>query len=261
MTPEHPSDPPLQTVDVPGGVVRLTDEGAGPALVCLHGMPGSPRDFRWLAPAMPGLRTIRVALPGVAGSTPVPRPDPVALAAVVPLVADALKLDVYAVLGHSLGGAVATAVAVADPRVRALVLVSAVGTRPHRGYRSLSGWSWSLLDLALGTPARTVLVPRIRAIYRRFGFPSSITDDELVTTIRAAARVRFPEHAARLARVAVPTLVAWTEDDKLIEATIFEELAALVPAGPRLRFPDGGHNPQKSHAVEIGAAISALLLG
>ena len=259
MTPDHPSDPPLRTVDVPGGVVALTDEGDGPALLCLHGMPGSPRDFRWLAPALPGLRVIRVALPGVNGSTPVRRPDPVALGRVVAQVADTLGLPSYAVLGHSLGGAVATAVAVADPRVRALALVSSIGPRPHRGYRSMSRPQWAALDLVLRSPARGLVLPRIRAVYLKFGFPSSITDVELVTTVRAAARVGFSEHAARLAQVTVPTLVAWTRDDKLIEPAIFEELAAMVPGGPRLSFADGGHNPQKTQAVELGRALVALL--
>jgi hypothetical protein len=29
----------------------------------------------------------------------------------------------------------------------------------------------------------------------------------------------------------------------------------MVPAGPRIEFTSGGHNVQKAHAVDLGAAI------
>ena len=61
MTPESPSDPELQTVEVLGGPIAYTDEGEGQPLVAVHGLPGSVRDFRWLAPALPeSIRLLRV---------------------------------------------------------------------------------------------------------------------------------------------------------------------------------------------------------
>ena len=37
--PESPSDPPLRTVQLPGGPVSYTDEGEGPIVLCVHGVP------------------------------------------------------------------------------------------------------------------------------------------------------------------------------------------------------------------------------
>ena len=50
-------------------------------------------------------------------------------------------------------------------------------------------------------------------------------------------------------------LVAWCQDDPLVERQIGEELAQAAPAGPRLVFPTGGHNLQKTHAVELGEVL------
>ena len=51
MQPEEPSNAETQFVELSGGVAAYTDVGAGPVLVCVHGMPGSIFDFRWLEPA------------------------------------------------------------------------------------------------------------------------------------------------------------------------------------------------------------------
>ena len=53
----------------------------------------------------------------------------------------------------------------------------------------------------------------------------------------------------------VPTLTAWAEDDPFIEKAVLEEHAALLPPGPRLSWREGGHNVQKSQAVELAAAL------
>jgi len=82
--------------------------------------------------------------------------------------------------------------------------------------------------------------------------------------VHAVARVDFKERAATvraLAAAATSTLAVWSEDDPIIERSIFEELAAALPPGPRLVFADGHHNPQKTHAVEIGAALREFAQG
>ena len=47
-------------------------------------------------------------------------------------------------------------------------------------------------------------------------------------------------------------------DDHMIETEVTEELAAAVPGARVLAFDEGGHNIQKTRAVELGAAIRAL---
>lgn len=106
---------------------------------------------------------------------------------------------------------------------------------------------------------RTVLAPAIRRLYAMQGFPSYLTDDERAFALLDAAAFDFAEHRANLAGMRAPTLVAWATDDPVIPASTFESLGAMVPAGPRLEFRDGGHNVQKTHAVEIAQAIGDLV--
>src|SRR5262249_17299055 len=110
------SDPEPRRIELPHGVLAYTDEGPpdAPALIAVHGIPGSGRDFRYLAPQLtPALRVLRVDLPGFGGSAPVA--DAVASlrgrARVVLALADALGLERFAVAGHSMGGGAALVLA------------------------------------------------------------------------------------------------------------------------------------------------------
>src|SRR5262249_23338585 len=110
------SDPEPRRLDLPHGVLAYTDEGprGAPALIAVHGIPGSGRDFRYLAPQLtPDVRVLRVDLPGFGGSAPVE--DAVATlrgrARVVLALADALGLERFAVAGHSMGGGAALVLA------------------------------------------------------------------------------------------------------------------------------------------------------
>jgi len=114
--------------------------------------------------------------------------------------------------------------------------------------------------------ARAVTVPVVRRPtvrllkvgFRALGFPSSITDADVAQTLQHVAAVDFAAQVRNTARLAVPTLTAWAEDDPLIEDAIFLEHAAALPPGPRLRWVEGGHNIQKTHAVELAAALAEL---
>jgi pimeloyl-ACP methyl ester carboxylesterase len=243
-------------VQLPTGPASVVDEGSGPAVVLVHGLPGSARDFRWLTPHLvaAGLRAVRVELPGF-GGTPVgtgPDPSPEGRAAVVLEVMAALGLGPAVVLGHSMVGVVATAVAAATP-VAGVALISSPGLRPHRALRRFpSRW----VPLVVGGRVREALsLPLVRRWFASAGF-RGYPDAALLRTLLAVAATDLDAHAARVRALTAPTLVAWCEDDPLIEAEIFAELAATCPAGPRLRWPTGGHNPQKAYAAEIAAALA-----
>lgn len=62
-------------------------------------------------------------------------------------------------------------------------------------------------------------------------------------------------------RLSQPTLVGWTDDDRHIDPAVVAELAAVVLDAPRLRRPTGGHDPQKSQAIEIGRALRRWVRG
>ncbi len=260
-TPAAPRDPELRSAVGPAGPFGYTDEGRGPVIVAVHGLPGSTRDFRWLGAALPDtVRFVRLDLPGF-GGTPLstgPGPGIDARGAFVARALATLGLERCVLVGHSMGGAVAISAAVQSPgRVAALGLLASIGLRRHVMLRRFVGHHLfaRAVDLPLvRRPARALL----KALLRQAGFPAQITGAEVAQTLRCVAAVDFETQARNTARLAVPTLSAWAEDDTFIERAIFEEHAAALPRGTRLTFPTGGHNIQKSHAVELAAALVEL---
>jgi pimeloyl-ACP methyl ester carboxylesterase len=257
------TDPPVHQVELPQGIVAHTDEGpaGGPALLAVHGVPGSVRDFRYLAPHLTdALRLIRVDLPGFGGS-------PAAAAAVrtlegrasvVTALADLLGLERFAILGHSMGGATALVLAARDPRrVSLSVLVASMALTPHRALGVPPSW-FAALAAALDRPLLArILVPLARAQYRRlrFGGADRMTAADFALHCRAvaAADVALLRRAAASPRPR--TLLAYAEDDPLVQPWIQRELAAAMPDARVMAFREGGHHLQKTRAAELAAAM------
>jgi pimeloyl-ACP methyl ester carboxylesterase len=262
VKPSAPSDPPVSRVRTEAGEIAYVDQGTGPAILAIHGLPGSHRDYRWLAAALAGrVRLVRIDQPGFADSK-VARP-PTQWPALARLVADAAAKVIggpYVVLGHSFGAPLATHVAALDPAATGLALLAPVGLRPHRVLRRLPPLRW--IERAVNTP----LVGRSALwLYRRAmiagGFPRSIRQPEVARCIAMIADFRFRDHRTALARVRGPVFGAWTDDDPFVEPAVVKEMLAVAAPGPRVRFADGGHNLQKTHAVEIADALVEWLAG
>jgi 3-oxoadipate enol-lactonase / 4-carboxymuconolactone decarboxylase len=267
VTPLPVSDPEPRRIELPHGVLGYTDEGPpdAPALIAVHGIPGGCRDFRYLAPQLtPALRVLRVDLPGFGGSAPVA--DAVATLAgrarVILALADALGLERFAVAGHSMGGGTALVLAAGHPtRVRRLVLIASIALRLHRGLGA-PPWTFAWVARALGVPGlRAALLPWVRAGYRRRRFPGveEKTAAEFALQFRAFGAADFEVLRAAVGRPLPPTLVAYARDDHMIETDIAAELAAAIPGARALAFESGGHNIQKTRAVELGAAIREVV--
>jgi pimeloyl-ACP methyl ester carboxylesterase len=268
-TPALPtSDPAPQILPLAGGgVLSYVDEGdrGAPALVCVHGIPGTVRDFRYLAPQLaPAVRTIRVDLPGFGGSTARTRAVRSVEGRVEALVAlaDHLGLGRFAVLGHSMGGGTAVTAAARHPdRVTALALLASIGLRPHRGL-GMSARRFRLLGLGFDVPLlRRLLLPLARDRYRRRGFPGADAIEPRVFGVhfRAIGAADFEALGRAFRSELPPTLLAYARDDHMVETAIQEELERTLPRARVLAFDDGGHNIQKTRAVELGRAIRALL--
>ena len=261
------SDPALQEVQISGARLTYTDEGdpSLPALIAVHGVPGSVKDFRYLAPPLqPSFRFVRVDLPGSGGSAPrldalrsMERRGETVLA-----LADHLGLGEFGIVGHSMGGGTALVTAsMAPDRIRHLVLIAPMGLRRHRGL-SRSRHTFRVLALLLRVPGvRDLLMPKVRASYRKSRFPRSdeMTPGEYVLQIEAFSAADF-SLMRRAVRRPLPsrTLVVLADDDHLVQPEIPLELAAAIPGSRVLRFTDGGHIIQKNKATEIAQAIRVL---
>jgi pimeloyl-ACP methyl ester carboxylesterase len=236
------------TID--GRVAVFGDAGDGPPTLFLHGWGLSARSYARALPhlAAAGARVIAPALPGfgrsdaLAGEYTFER-----LAVWIDELLDHLGVDEpAAVIGHSFGGAVATALAWHHPeRVRALVLVNSIGgsvwKEGRRGARSLSErplWDWGLRlpgELRRHDYRRVLPVVLRDAIGNALANPAA-----LLRAAELARRADLRDELATIAERGLPVTVLWgAEDDVVPEAT---SLALCEAAGaPGDIIPDAGH--------------------
>lgn len=272
--PTHaPTDPPGRLVSTDAGPVHVVEEGPlrGPAALLVHGLPGSVRDWRYLAPllAARGVRSVRVDLPGF-GGTPAstgPATTRVGAARLVAGVASALGLDRFALAGHSFGGAISLAAAARMPeRVAALALVNAPGPVRHRGYMAPSA-AHAATAMALRAP---LVGPRVAPLVKRAWAAAGFTRDvpnereRLAAVSALVASLDFRAIRRELAALRCPVLVASSDDDPLVESFVARATMRAISADAmrtHLHRKTGGHYLQKHAADDVAEWIALRLRG
>jgi pimeloyl-ACP methyl ester carboxylesterase len=263
-------------VEVEDGVELAVDvRGAGPALICVHGFGGAKEDFADHADEL-ALRATVVS-PDLRGHGDSSGPHDVAaysldrLAADVVAVADALGVDRFRLLGHSMGGMVVRRVAVAAPdRVAAVVFMSTAAGPPRGLDPDLVdlGAQLALEDFAalkavldearvLGTPAFERLLAE-RVGFREYG---DWKWSRLTPAMWASLGPEIAREADALEEIeglTCPVLVVIGE----LDAVFYEASVAIAQAAPDGRLaviPDAGHHPQfESPAAWRDALVSFL---
>jgi len=112
--------PPLgRFIDIDGARIHYLDRGSGPTILCIHGLAGQMRHFTYalLDKLKSDYRLVIVDRPGSGYSTRPPEASATIFAQARTLAkfAEALRLDQPLVVGHSLGGAIALALALNHP--------------------------------------------------------------------------------------------------------------------------------------------------
>ena len=200
--------------------LRALTAGSGPPLVLLPGFGLTPlaylRVVDRLAPSH------RVVVPWVWGAGRRWSYDTVVEAVVATL--DAQELEQAAVVGHSMGGAVALGVAAAAPaRATALVLVNALALSPGRARLARLGLQ--------GRHLRTFATP---ATARDFVGWAARRPRDLVATALWGWGCHLADAAAEVRAAGVPRSVLWAEDDSLLPLPLGEELAGALDAPLRV---------------------------
>jgi pyruvate dehydrogenase E2 component (dihydrolipoamide acetyltransferase) len=251
---------------------RIYSQSAGPpaapAVVFVHGIGGSSATWQGVIGAfVEAHHVVAIDLPGHGQSdvpaSPTTDYDLDGLARTMIGALDRLGLERFTLVGHSLGGAIALAAALAVPdRVTRLMLVDSSGLgaeinpdllRLLDEPPSLVG-SRALLELFFDDQ-RFVLDAGVAEHHTALSRPGA---HAAVRAIRDAA---FGETSQRrlpsewLARITQPVQVVWGDRDRVIPAAHAEHARAAIADVEVAIIPDAGHAPQ----VEQPAAFTAIL--
>lgn len=180
---------------------------------------------------------------------------------------DALKIEAAHVVGLSLGGAVAQALAIDFPeRVRRLVLVATFARRDPLGDFLLRAWidlhrlvgpveffrqalPWLATGRTLADPTR---VANLLDYAARHPQPSA-------DFARQAEAAVGHDRLADLARITAPTLVIRGDQDLLSPAWRSHEIAEAIPGARLMTLPDAGHSVNLEQQTAFNQTVRDFL--
>lgn len=275
ITP-HPTGKFLQLAGVK--LRYLERAGAEPAVLLIHGLPGTAEDFEDVTPLI-GHRTIAIDRPGYGFSTGGYFPFSRQVQAVHETI-ERLHLGRPILVGHSYGGAISLAYAERYPRgVRGLVLVDAAATCTHNSgfvraqarfvkfvelpvISQVADVTFSqLLRTASADPAeKEAFSPnpvnqrhhqRVLAINLKHGNLEAYAGE----TVAANSVIEGVNRG--LASIRVPAIVLQGDQDKLVKPECGRRLAASLPDA-RLQMVQGGHMVPYTHPAAVAAAVESL---
>ena len=228
----------------------------GTLLILLHGNYASPRWWEPVRERLPG-GTMALA-PDMRrwvenGRTTIPD-----LADKLAMFADVHGLAASVIVGHSLGGMVATQFALDHPEMmQALVLIA---SGPPEGV------PWGRFAIGRQLPWRWLRRWVMRSALGKAGLPShhplaeALIQDALATD--PAVYAAFSRAVAdwnvskRLNELTTPTLLIWGENDPVMPLKIGWRLHGLIPCSRLVTLPGVGHSP----LVETPEAVVEHLL-
>jgi pimeloyl-ACP methyl ester carboxylesterase len=279
-TTPHPTGKFLQLAGLK--IRYLERAGPAPAVLLIHGLPGTAEDFEAVTPLIKGHRTIAIDRPGYGFSTGGYFPFDRQLQAVHEVI-EKLHLGHPILVGHSYGGAISLAYAERHPaEVRGLVLVDAAATCTHNSafvraqakfvqvvelpvISQLADVTFSqLLRTASANPAESEAFnpnpvnqrhhQRVLAINLKHGNLEAYAGET------QAANGVIEGVNRGLGGIHVPAVVIQGAQDKLVKPQCGRRLAASLP-GARLQMVQGGHMVPYTHPAAVAAAVEAVARG
>jgi pimeloyl-ACP methyl ester carboxylesterase len=250
-----------RTVTVNGSPCRVWEKGTGEPLGYLPGFGGLPKWPAILDKLAEKRRVIVPSLPGFPGGLGHDRLDSHLdwLVATHELLSKA-GLEGADLMGVSIGGCLAADVAAVWPRfVRKLVLVGALGlTDAERPMLDVFTFNPKTLPAAVcaNPDAYTALVRSPK------GMEDIEWQIEQTRASEAAARILWPlgdtRLAKRLARVVVPTLLVWGEQDQVVPSFYAQRFASAISGKSQVRLiPGAGHLAD----LDLPDAVAKAVLG
>ncbi len=260
-------------VDVDGTRIHYLDEGSGPTLLLVHGLGGQMHNFTHslLGKLRHDFRVVILDRPGSGYST---RPAEAsatisAQAQIISRFCQALGLGRPLIVGHSLGGAIALALALNHPgQVAGLALLAPVTHLPERvpppfdGIAIASPLLRRLIAWTLATPLS--IANREQALATLFG-PEPVAVDFAVrgggllslrpcsfigaSTDLMATQDELSEMPARYKDLTVPVGILYGTDDRILDPAMHGKGLAAKMKGADLELIEGG-----GHMIVITSA-------
>lgn len=258
----------------------LERPGAEPAVLLIHGLPGTAEDFEDVTPLI-GHRTIAIDRPGYGFSTGGYFPFSRQLQAVHEVI-EKLHLGRPILVGHSYGGTISLAYAELHPsEVKGLVLVDAAAGNCSRHDNAFTRAQARFIqaielpvlaqitDVTFSQLVRKVSSEpeekeafdpapvnphhrnRVLAITLKHGNLEAYAGEILVADKEIETVTR------RLGGIHVPAIVIQGAQDKLVKPACGRSIAAGVPHA-QLRMVPGGHMAPYTHPAAVAAAVEAL---
>jgi pimeloyl-ACP methyl ester carboxylesterase len=238
-----------------GGELAYLDEGAGPAVLLLHGFPLSSHLWRGLTPLLASRH--RVIAPDLLGLGASDKPRGVALdlraqTTYVGELLDHLGLDRVAPIGHSTGGGIAQLLAASRSDVAALVLIDSIAfdTWPTQAMTELQVLSrdretFETIDATIRTAFRLGIREGEVAEDDVLAYLAPWTDADAVPAFfrwaRALDGLGLRELEPRMRGWDLPTLILWGEEDPFHPPAIGERLNDAIASSALGLVPDTGH--------------------
>ena len=256
LQPQPPAGFPEETGPL---AVTRTGGGGAPRLL-LHGFAADAASWARVEACWQPGPLVRVDLPCHGGSPKRRFADFADLAAALDRGLDEWDLEPAHLVGHSLGGALALALADARPEaVRSLTLIAPAGLGPEVNDGVLTGLCRASQAASLAPWLRQLVADeeRVTAAWVREAMAAR-RDPALRAAQLSLAAVLFPDGVqafdlrAALRRVAVPTRILWGRADRILPW----RQALAAPGRVALHLFEGvGHLPQ----IEAPEAVAALV--
>ena len=253
--------------------LNVIDRGSGTPILFVHGFPlqAAMWDYQIEAVTEAGYRAVAVDLPGFGGSAPPAEPSAVTIDAYADLVAGVareLGIDKVILVGLSMGGYVAFAVARRHPEMLAGLILADTRAQADDGNtwqdrtdqqqslrngEPLESLAKSMVEKVLGRPAlrHQELVDYVVEL---------MTGNAVEGVIGALEAMKDrPDSMMTLAQVDVPTLVLVGSQDRLTPLIEANLIRSKIADAELVTIPEAGHLANLENPYAFNDAVLAFL--